>query len=208
MAHFPSNIIGSNPQQAITRLADWFEKHPIITTAANGALLKMIGSLFRIADDLQAPKDIRDTTVRRELMLVSLVTACTASVALIYDSIIKPRLKPGPILQKSSQFLLVAIGYVASEKISRIIAPKPSWKSLKGGNVTQPTLPSPPVAGSRLNIEAHPNPSQVPMDAQHSHASSLPPASPLTAPHTQAVAYLPLPQAGMKFSARSTGFRV
>lgn len=92
------------------------------------AIPKSVGSLFRIWDDWEAPKDIRKSTIQRESLLLGLTVLFTA---MMRPMLLKPLIqKLGPQAARHEtglNVLAAVLGISAAEVTSRFVAPKQPW---------------------------------------------------------------------------------
>lgn len=101
---------------------------PEIESIMIGVFTKAVGSVFRVIDDKQAraPKDILNTTIRRESLLLALTTAFTTLTQVLFTRLALPVLKKNPRLLPYELMLRIGAtcGSIAlAEVTSRQIAP-------------------------------------------------------------------------------------
>lgn len=108
---------------------------PFIQSILYGVITKSIGSGFRVKDDWQAPPEIRNSTIKREAILLGLTTGFTTMTQSIFSGAFGKVLERNPRL-KSYELLLragfTAIGIIMAEMTSRATAPKTSWTERTG----------------------------------------------------------------------------
>jgi hypothetical protein len=111
---------------------------PAIQAIIFGVVTKSVGSIFRVKDDWEAPRQVLRNTVMREGLLLGLTTAFTTASQALFSKTISPVLARTPRLQPY-ELLFRAIaatgGIFLAEITSRAVAPKTPWdERLESGN--------------------------------------------------------------------------
>ena len=100
--------------------------------AGIGTALKAVGSTFRVSDDLEAPKAVRNRTMKREASMLALTGAASLAIQVTVSTVLtknktlmKQLFKTENL--KAVQTGMTAVSYAVSEAASRAIAPKAKW---------------------------------------------------------------------------------
>lgn len=127
-----------------------FLKSALFQSVFYAVLTKGVGSGYRFYDDRHAPEHIRKNTLKRESILMGLVTAASVAINLCISPLFARvhRLKGMELILRG---LATAPAFLFAEYVSRKTAPKLNWQKTayypmtRFGNPSQP--PSPDNSG-------------------------------------------------------------
>lgn len=108
---------------------------PFAQSIMYGVITKSIGSIFRVADDKEAPRDILVNTFKREGILLGLTTLYTTFTQMVFSGTLGKIINRHPALKNYELVLragFTAVGIVMAEVTSRRMAPKTTWDQVLG----------------------------------------------------------------------------